>query len=121
MTLDPMGNLTWIAPLIGHAFVLFFAYVVGLGPAAATGFFYALADALAPASWPRALLGAFIGAAFSHWLATTLFGWFAGEFDAPIRHVFIACGAVAGFSCALAAQILGLGLATRKDLQSLAR
>ena len=67
-------HLGWIAGLLGHALALIPAYIVGLGPAAATGLLYALWDAFAPTSWPRALTAAAIGAAMTHavivWLAS---------------------------------------------------
>ena len=42
-------HIGWIAGLIGHAFALIPAYVLGLLPAAFTGLAYALYDAWAPA------------------------------------------------------------------------
>ena len=50
-----------IASLFGHWIMLFAAYVIGIGPATATGVLYALWDAAAPERWPRALLAAVIG------------------------------------------------------------
>ncbi len=124
-------HMAWLAGLAGHAFALIPAYVVGLGPAAATGFLYALWDALAPERWPRSLVGAAIGGAMAHgalvWLAslgasvetsvTVNMGpnaerWadavFSGAFDARLKHAFEASGAVAGFACAVAAGLFGL-------------
>lgn len=131
----PGANAVWhfggIAMLIGNALALIPAYIVGIGPAAATGFVYALWDAWAPRSAPRALAGAFIGGAMSYgvvqWLASLGAGFetsvsvavsqnsgswvydvVSGEFAATLRTAFVACGAVAGFVCAMAASLLGL-------------
>ena len=121
----------WVAGLLGHALALIPAYIVGLGPAAATGFLYALWDAFAPPKWPRALTAAAIGAAMTHavivWLASVggavetsvtatvspnaerwIDAIFSGQFNAALRHAFEASGAVAGFVCAAAAGLLGL-------------
>ena len=124
-------HLGWIAGLLGHALALIPAYIVGLGPAAATGLLYALWDAFAPTSWPRALTAAAIGAAMTHavivWLASLggavetsvtatvspdaerwIDAIFSGEFNAALRHAFEASGAVAGFACAIIAGLFGL-------------
>ena len=124
-------HIGWIAGLIGHAFALIPAYVLGLLPAAFTGLAYALYDAWAPPAAPRALGAGLIGALFSHglylWLlqaGATLndwigadFGagvgdyvheWTAGEFDASLYHALIASGAIAAFACAAAAHLMGL-------------
>ena len=50
-----------ISTFFGHAIGLIAAYIVGVGPAAATGFLYALWDAVAPERAPRALVAALIG------------------------------------------------------------
>ena len=52
ITADTIALLVLIAALFGHAIGLVAAYVVGIGPAAATGFLYALWDAAVPARWP---------------------------------------------------------------------
>src|SRR5271155_2301651 len=60
ITPDTIALLVLIAALFGHAVGLIAAYVVGIGPAAATGFLYAFWDAAAPERWPRALVAALI-------------------------------------------------------------
>jgi hypothetical protein len=103
----------------------------GSGPAAATGFLYALWDAAAPERWPRALVAALIGGLIAYGLAMRLAplgaslemavdanpGSPAAEWiDAAspdrigvtLGHAFVACGAIAGLVCALAANLLGL-------------
>jgi hypothetical protein len=124
-------HIGWIAGLIGHAFALIPAYVLGLLPAAFTGVAYALYDAWAPASYPRALGAALIGALFAQalylWLmwagaalggwisvdlgasaADVVYDWTAGEFDAALHHALLASGAASGFACAACAGLLGL-------------
>ena len=124
-------HIGWIAGLIGHAFALIPAYALGLFPAAFTGFGFALYDAWAPASYPRALGAALIGAALAQglylwllWAGATLVGWIsvhfsadvgdvvydwtAGEFDAALHHALLASGAAAGFACAMVAGFFGL-------------
>ena len=124
-------HIGWIAGLIGHAFALIPAYVLGLLPAAFTGLAYALYDAWAPPSAPRALGAGLIGALFAHglylWLlkagaAMMVFvrydlgdsagdfvhDWTAGEFDASLYHALIASGAIAAFACAATAHLIGL-------------
>ena len=132
-------HIGWIATLIGHALALIPAYILGIGPAAATGFVYALWDAAAPERAPRALSAAIIGGALTYglysWLAaigatleenvsisvSPVYGdWidslFSGEFDATLRNALIASGALAALVCAMAASLIGLttrgGLAT---------
>ncbi len=128
-----VGHVGAIATLIAHTFAIIGAYFVGIGPAAATGFLYALWDAAAPARWPRALVAAAIGGAMTQamfvWLASlgasveasvavevspTTQNWidtiFSGSFDDTLRHVFVASGAVAGFVCAMATNLVGLTL-----------
>ncbi len=125
------SHFGWLASPIAHSIAFVAAYAVGLGPAAATGFVYALWDAAAPAGAPRALAAAIIGGALTYalllWLAslgaaieTTIradFGPTAGDWidamipggiDATLRHALVACGAVSGFVCAAAASLLGL-------------
>ena len=120
-----------IAALIGHAFALIPAYILGILPAALTGLAYALYDAWAPPVWPRALGAALIGALGAHLISLGLtwagaeigafvvagFGsdagdfvqdWTAGEFDAALYHALIASGAIAAFACAATAGLLGL-------------
>ena len=59
--LEAIGLMVLISTMFGHVFGLIAAYIVGVGPAAATGFLYALWDAFAPARAPRALIAALIG------------------------------------------------------------
>ena len=124
-------HIGWIAALIGHAFALIPAYVLGLLPAAFTGLAYALYDAWSPPTAPRALGAGLIGALFAHGLYLWLlkagsqmmvfirydFGdsagdfvrdWTAGEFDASLYHALIASGAIAAFACAATARLIGL-------------
>jgi len=127
-------HLGWIATLIGHAVALIPAYLFGFGPAIATGILYALWDAWAPRPAPRALAAAAIGAALTYgqflWLAQigaaiessitvnvsgVAGSWvdemFSGEFDAALQKALVASGAVAGFVCALAANLFSLSTA----------
>ena len=46
--LEAIGLMVLISTFFGHALGLIAAYIVGVGPAAATGFLYALWDAVAP-------------------------------------------------------------------------
>jgi uncharacterized membrane protein YeaQ/YmgE (transglycosylase-associated protein family) len=126
-----MAWTEWIATPFGHAVALFGAYVVGITPAAATGFVYALWDVVAPERAPRALVSAFIGAAMTYGLLLRLASLGAsvevtvdtnaswstadwmdasvlGAFDATLRQAFVASGAVAGLVCAFAASLIGL-------------
>ncbi len=130
---DAAPHIGWIAGLIGHAFALIPAYLVGFLPAAFTGLVYALYDAWAPPFAPRALGAALIGALVAHGLYMMLmslggsvqvwvqegFGsgigdtvqdWAAGEFDVGLYRALVICGAAAGFVCALVAGLLGLRL-----------
>jgi uncharacterized membrane protein YeaQ/YmgE (transglycosylase-associated protein family) len=119
--------LVLIAALFRHAVGLFAAYVVGIGPAAATAFLYALWDAAAPARWPRALVAAVIGGLITYGLALCLAPYIASveadpgsrpaeridpalldRIEARLVRAFVACGAIAGFVCAVAANLLGL-------------
>ena len=59
--LEAIGLVVLISTMFGHALGLIAAYIVGVGPAAATGFLYALWDAVAPGRAPRALVAALIG------------------------------------------------------------
>jgi len=127
ITPDTIAALVLIATLFGHAIGLIAAYVVGIGPAAATGFLYALWDAAAPRRWPRAFAAALIGGLIAYGLALRLaplgasvetnLGPPAGELiDAAspdrvgvtLGHALVACGAIAGLVCGLAANLLGL-------------
>jgi hypothetical protein len=125
-----MGTIGGIAAAFAHGLALVFAYVGGVGPAAATGFVYGLWDAAAPASAPRALAAAIIGGAITYcaylWfaslgasfaasvsdvspeLATRIEQWFPRGFDLTLRDALVACGAVAGLVCAMAASLIGL-------------
>jgi len=133
---DASMHIGWIAGLVGHALALIPAYIVGLGPAAATGFLFALYDAWAPRRAPRALAAAAIGGAITYgmylWLASlgaamestisvtvspSASSWIddfvSGEFDATLQEALVASGAVAGFVCAMAASLLGLSTSPR--------
>ena len=111
--------------------MLIAAYVVGVGPAAATGLLYALWDAAAPERWPRALAAAIIGGAVTYAVALRIAALGAsvdftiqGDFDAPhggldrsalsggiggaLTHAFVVSGAIAAFACAMAASLFGL-------------
>jgi hypothetical protein len=126
-----MGWTGWIATPFGHAVALSGAYVVGIAPAAATGFAYSLWDAVAPERAPRAFVSALIGAAMTYGLLLRLASlgasvevtvgadagsstadWIdatvSGALDATLRQAFVACGAVAGLVCSFAASLLGL-------------
>ncbi len=131
ITPDTIALLVLIAALFGHAIGLIAAYAVGVGPAAATGFLYALWDAAAPARWPRALVAALIGGLIAYGLALRLAPLGASvemtvessarapaaewidaaspdRIGVTLGHAFVACGAIAGFVCALAANLIGL-------------
>jgi len=132
--LEAIGVMVLISTLFGHAFGLTAAYVVGVAPAAATGFLYAVWDAVAPERAPRALIAALIGALLVYGLllrlnpvwasfemtVRTSTGAEAGEWAFPDRlgvtlgHAFVACAAIAGFVCAFAANLIGL--TTRREL-----
>jgi hypothetical protein len=126
-----VGHFGSVAPPFARTIALVAAYVLGTGPAAATGFVYALWDAAVPAGAPRSLAAAVIGGAMTYglflWLASlgafveaaiganvspSAGGWidtmFSREIDATLRHALVACGAVAGLVCAMAASLLGL-------------
>ena len=127
---EAAGSVGGIAVLFGHGLALVFAYVLGVGPAAATGFIYVLWDAAAPSSAPRALAAAIIGAVITYcaylWLAALgasaeanlsdfspeFTAWIAASFprgfDVTLRDALVACGAVAGLGCAMAASLIGL-------------
>ena len=130
---DAATHMGWIAGLIGHAYALIPAYVLGFLPAMLTGLCYALYDAWAPSWAPRALGAALIGALFAHALSMALmsagaglslwiqgdFGdgvsdivndWTAGEFDEGLYRALVLAGAASGLACAMAAQLLGLRL-----------
>jgi len=130
---DAAPHIGWIAGLIGHAFALIPAYVLGFVPALLTGLCYALYDAWAPSWAPRALGAALIGAVFAHALSLALmqagagisvwiesdFGdgvsdmvndWSAGEFDDGLYRALLLAGAASGLVCAMAADLLGLRL-----------
>ena len=126
--LEAIGLMVLISTFFGHAVGLIAAYVVGVGPAAATGFLYALWDAAAPERAPRALVAALIGALIVYGLLLRLnpvwatlemtiktnMGAEVGEWAFPGRigvtlgHAFVACGAIAGLVCAFVANLIGL-------------
>jgi hypothetical protein len=138
VTPDTIAALVLIAALFGHVVGLVAVYIVGIGPAAATGFLYALWDAAAPARWPRALVAAVIGGLIAYGLASRLAPlggsvemkveadlgspaaeWIdavsPGRIGVTLSHALVACGAVAGFVCALAANLLGLTMQPEFD------
>lgn len=125
-----------IASLFGHWIMLFAAYVIGVGPATATGVLYALWDVAAPKRWPRLLVAAVIGGFVTYAVAlrfsalgVSLDMLFDRNFDAPLvqsisfaapvatepvsawsglLRAFVASGAIAGLVCAMAASLFGL-------------
>ena len=125
--LETIGLMVLVGTVFGHAFGLIAAYIVGVAPAAATGFLYALWDAAAPERAPRALVAALIGglivygllsrlnpaaASFEMTIRTNLGS--PGHWGAPSRigltlgHALIACGAIAGLVSAFVANLIGL-------------
>ncbi len=126
--LEAIGLVVLISTFFGHALGLIAAYIVGVGPAAATGFLYALWDAVAPARAPRALVAALIGGVLVYGLLLRLNPVWAsfemtirtnvspdaGDWAFPDRvgvtlgHAFVACAAIAGLVCAFAANLIGL-------------
>ena len=128
---EAAGTAGGFAAVFAHGLALVFAYVVGGGPAAATGFLYGLWDAAAAAGAPRALAAAIIGGVITYcvflWFASLgasfeaslgadvtaefrawIEPWFPRGFDATLRDALVACGAVAGLACAMAASLIGL-------------
>lgn len=128
---DTLALSVLLVALFGHTIALIASYVVGVGPAAATGFLYGLWDAAVPDRWPRALVAAFIGGAVAYgvllrlaaiggstrptiegssgaltadWIDTA----FSSGLEGALAHAFVACGAVAGLVCAMAASLFGL-------------
>ncbi len=120
-----------IAALLGHTIMLVAAYLVGVGPAAATGFLFALWDAAAPERWPRSLVAALIGGAVAYVALLRLAAigasaevtirgnvdastadWidaaFSGGIEGALAHAFVVSGAVAGLVSAMAANLIGL-------------
>ena len=120
-----------VAALFGHTIALFASYVVGVGPAAATGFLYGLWDAAVPDRWPRALVAAIIGGAVAYGALLRLAAigakvdmtieasngvstadWvdaaFSSGVEGALEHAFVASGAIAGLVCAMAASLSGL-------------
>ena len=126
--LEAIGLVVLISTMFGHALGLVAAYIVGVGPAAATGLLYALWDAVAPARAPRALVAALIGgvlvyglllrlhpvwASFDMTIKTNMGGeageWtFPGRIGVTLGHAFVACAAIAGLVCAFVANLIGL-------------
>ena len=70
--LETIGLMVLVGTVFGHAFGLIAAYIVGVAPAAATGFLYALWDAAAPERAPRALVAALIGGLIVYGLLSRL-------------------------------------------------
>ena len=133
---EAIGLMVLISTFLGHPLGLIAAYIVGVGPAAATGFLYALWDAFAPERAPRALVAALIGGLIVYGLILRLnpvwaslemtiktnMGGQAGEWAFPGRtgltlgHAFVACAAIAGLVCAFAANLIGLTLRPKLSL-----
>ncbi len=134
--LEAIGLMVLISTFFGHALGLVAAYVVGVGPAAATGFLYALWDAVAPERAPRALVAALIGGLIVYGLllrlnpvwaslemtirtnigAETSEWAFPGRNGVTLGHAFVACAAIAGLVCAFAAKLLGLTMRAELSL-----
>jgi hypothetical protein len=126
--LEAIGLVVLISTFFGHALGLVAAYIVGVGPAAATGFLYALWDAVAPERAPRALIAALIGGVLVYGLLLRLNpvwaslemtirtnmspdagDWaFPGRVGVTLGHAFVACAAIAGLVCAFTANLIGL-------------
>jgi uncharacterized membrane protein YeaQ/YmgE (transglycosylase-associated protein family) len=135
ITPDTIALLVLIAAVFGRPFGWVAAYVVGLGPAAATAFLYALWDAAAPPRWPRALVAALIGGLIAYGLALRLAPLGASvevdpgsrpahwvdpvlrnRIEVSLVHALVACGAIAGFVCALATNLFGLSMQPQLEL-----
>jgi hypothetical protein len=134
--LEAIGLMVLISTFFGHALGLIAAYIVGVGPAAATGFLYALWDAVAPGRAPRALVAALIGgllvyglllrlnpvwASFEMTIKTNMGAevgeWaFPGRIGVTLGHAFVACAAIAGLVCAFVANLVGLTMRPRAAL-----
>jgi uncharacterized membrane protein YeaQ/YmgE (transglycosylase-associated protein family) len=132
--LEAIGVMVLISTFFGHALGLIAAYIVGVAPAAATGFLYALWDAAAPERAPRALVAALIGGLLVYGLLLRLnpiwaslemtvrtnmgadsAEWaFPGRIGVTLGHAFVACAAIAGLVCAFVARLIGL--TTRREL-----
>jgi hypothetical protein len=126
--LEAIGLVVMISTFFGHALGLVAAYIVGVGPAAATGFLYALWDAVAPGRAPRALVAALIGGVLVYGLLLRLNPVWASlemtistsvspetiDLASPSRigvtlgHAFVACAAIAGLVSAFVANLIGL-------------
>jgi hypothetical protein len=131
---EAIGLMVLISAMFGHVVGLIAAYVVGVAPAAATGFLYALWDGVAPERAPRALVAALIGglivyglllrlnpvwASFEMTIKTNVGGeaseWaFPGRVGVTLGQVFVACAAIAGLVCAFVANLIGLTM--RREL-----
>jgi hypothetical protein len=124
---ETIGLMVLTTALFGHVLGLIAAYIVGLGPAAATGFLYALWDAAAPERAPRALVAALIGGLIAYgfllrlnpvWgsiemtirtnVASSVDWASPGRIGVTLHHAFVACAAIAGLVCAFAANLIGL-------------
>ena len=135
---DALALLGVIAAMAGHVVGLIAAYFIGIGPATATGFVYALWDAAAPERAPRALAAAIIGGLITYAVALRLASLGApldltihaevgsstadwtdktdsGGLADALTQAFVLCGAAAAFVCAFAASLLGL--TTRPGLE----
>jgi hypothetical protein len=132
--LEAIGLIVLISTMFGHVVGLIAAYVVGVAPAAATGFLYALWDAVAPERAPRAPVASLIGglivyglllrlnpvwASLEMSIRTNIGGeaseWtFPGRIGVTLGHAFVACAAIAGLVCAFVANLIGLTM--RREL-----
>ena len=129
--LEAIGLMVLISTFFGHAIGLIAAYIVGVGPAAATGFLYALWDAVAPRRAPRALVAALIGGLIVYgllflrlnpvWASLEMTirtnvspeagDWaFPSRFGVTLGHAFVACAAIAGLVCGFTANLIGLSM-----------
>jgi hypothetical protein len=130
---DTLALLALVVGVFGHTIALIAAYVVGVGPAAATGFLYGLWDAAVPERWPRALVSALIGGVVAYGVLLRLAAiggsvdmtieassgaqtadWidsaFSDGIEGALAHAFVACSAIAGLVCAMTASLMGLGM-----------
>jgi hypothetical protein len=134
--LEVIGLVVLLSTMFGHVFGLIPAYIVGVGPAAATGLLYALWDAVAPGRAPRALVAALIGgllvyglllrlnpiwASFEMTIRTNansaVSDWtFPGRVGVTLGHAFVACAAIAGLVSAFAANLIGLTMRAEPTL-----
>jgi hypothetical protein len=114
--LEAIGLMVLISTFFGHAIGLIAAYIVGVGPAAATGFLYALWDAVIGGVIVYGLLLRLnpVWASLEMTIRTNVLSpeasdWaFPSRFGVTLGHAFVACAAIAGLVCAFAANLIGL-------------